>query len=556
MDVNAENIVSVKSLERFSDDGSEESPYQNVMVFNYKLFLNARMNGGLKFASFTTSSNTLTAIKDIDAATLSSGPNFFLRVDDLVYFETNFEVSEPNDPWVGSPQELYRTDGTATGTFKIANLHYGSKVAIGDKLFFSRSIAAGWSLCYTYGTREAITTVLSGTGTSVPRNLTNVHGVLYYFNDTGELWKSDGTTSGTVLLRNLNKITSITDVNGKGFMLSETADGGLELWRTNTTGLVKVKTLRTGPATATRSYPTAAVGNMFYFVANDGIHGNEVWRSDGTSIGTYMISDGNTSDDIDTYQFEADIPSFTVYNNTLYYSAQDRDNNWALWSATGNVKLTGFDAVDNSIVFKGKMFLFPRIVPESRFHTIYVSDGTMPGTTYLGNLADQGGISFAILNDKLFFSSGRLTTSDGTVCGTYQIPGGYGAYPIEGIGNDLIFASSSYKTGEELFIYRDLGSITNSDCFESIADAQSSDTNSITLYPNPYTDEFTLKINNSGDKSIDIEVYDASGCPIQIIQDMQSNKDLGHFGANWPKGIYFVKANVGGRITTTRIAKR
>src|SRR5437763_4998922 len=33
------------------------------------------------------------------------------------------------------------------------------------------------------------------------------------------------------------------------------------------------------------------VGSLFYYVANDGTHGDEVWRTDGTPAGTFLLKD-------------------------------------------------------------------------------------------------------------------------------------------------------------------------------------------------------------------------------------------------------------------------
>jgi hypothetical protein len=72
--------------------------------------------------------------------------------------------------------------------------------------------------------------------------------VVYFYKASGELWKSDGTQAGTVRIRTLNKILSITNVGEKAFVLNETSAGGLELWHTNTTGMLRVKVLREGNA--------------------------------------------------------------------------------------------------------------------------------------------------------------------------------------------------------------------------------------------------------------------------------------------------------------------
>ncbi len=40
-------------------------------------------------------------------------------------------------------------------------------------------------------------------------------------------------------------------------------------------------------------YSTTSSGNQLYFIADNGEHGFELWRSDGTSDGTRMVKDIN-----------------------------------------------------------------------------------------------------------------------------------------------------------------------------------------------------------------------------------------------------------------------
>ena len=42
--------------------------------------------------------------------------------------------------------------------------------------------------------------------------------------------------------------------------------------------------------------PFAILNNVMYFSADDGIHGTELWRSDGTAAGTFMVKDIETGD--------------------------------------------------------------------------------------------------------------------------------------------------------------------------------------------------------------------------------------------------------------------
>ena len=81
-----------------------------------------------------------------------------------------------------------------------------------------------------------------------------------------ELWSSDGTLAGTVLVKDLNTVGEDS----------------------NTSELV-------------------VVNGMGYFIADDGIHGRELWKTDGTSAGTMLVRDIVAGPDIRIYiLFEID----------------------------------------------------------------------------------------------------------------------------------------------------------------------------------------------------------------------------------------------------------
>src|SRR5262245_42928931 len=106
---------------------------------------------------------------------------------------------------------------------------------VGGTLFFAANSNTttneGKELWKSDGTEAGtvlVKDVLSGVESSDPQQLTNLNGSLLFFSattpETGrELWKSDGTTTGTVLVKDINADTASglvsrpTDVNGTLF---------------------------------------------------------------------------------------------------------------------------------------------------------------------------------------------------------------------------------------------------------------------------------------------------------------------------------------------------
>ena len=79
-------------------------------------------------------------------------------------------------------------------------------------------------------------------------------------------------------------------IAGTLFFVSSDADAGWELWKSDgtTAGTVLVKDIQPGSG---YSYPRAltVVGSTVFFVADDGTNGPELWKSDGTSAGTVLV---------------------------------------------------------------------------------------------------------------------------------------------------------------------------------------------------------------------------------------------------------------------------
>jgi ELWxxDGT repeat protein len=163
--------------------------------------------------------------------------------------------------------------------------------------------------------------------------LTNVSGTLFFSASDGntgnELWKSDGTIGGTVLVRDIRPAafgvlrllpSPSANVNGTLFFAAIDGTRGYELWKSDgtSTGTVLVKDIRPG-LFGSYPYSLTNVGGRLFFIADNGTNGRELWISDGTSTGTVLVKDINQGAGDAFGTINAPPPSFTNVNGTLYF---------------------------------------------------------------------------------------------------------------------------------------------------------------------------------------------------------------------------------------------
>jgi len=151
--------------------------------------------------------------------------------------------------------------------------------------------------------------VVTNTG-SDPGNFTAVGAALFFTAATtgagAELWRTDGTEPGTELVRDINPNfffmsmtmagigsapSQLTAVGEKVMFFADNGSAGRELWSSDGTssGTALVKDI--GPASDGADFGPRmiAAGTSVYFTANDG-GGRKLWKSDGTGVGTMAIA--------------------------------------------------------------------------------------------------------------------------------------------------------------------------------------------------------------------------------------------------------------------------
>ena len=212
------------------------------------------------------------------------------------------------------------------------------------------------------------------------------------------------------------------------------ADGihGSELWRTDGTeaGTRMVADICPGSCSSTPQYLTLAGGQAF-FVADDRLHGQEIWKSDGTAAGTALVKDLSPEGRF------AFITGLTELNGRLLFSYTDYRERHELWrtdgTAAGTVLLASFPTHDTFFAplplarLGGKLFF----VGDDGVHgrEPWTTDGTADGTALLKDIAPglqgsaPGNPEAVAVGGKVLFQAGgpegfELWRSDGTAAGT------------------------------------------------------------------------------------------------------------------------------------------
>jgi len=268
-------------------------------------------------------------VDDIAPGPLSSDPRDLTAMNGELFFSAF-------DPRHG--RQLWKSNGTAAGTVMLT--HVAARpgadpqdlTAADGELFFSavdpRHGRELWKSDGTAAGTRLVSDIVPGRAGSSPQDITAAFGqegiptpprVLVYFSAQDprhgrQLWKSDGTAAGTVMITDVNPgpvglapagIAALSDATA---MFSGN-DGrhGREPWITDgtTAGTHMFEDLNPGPAGSNPADITASVfqlgvlfsDELWYFSASDGTHGREffVAYKGGTQAHVYDINPGRAS---------------------------------------------------------------------------------------------------------------------------------------------------------------------------------------------------------------------------------------------------------------------
>jgi ELWxxDGT repeat protein len=463
---------------------------------------------------------------------------------------------------VGSQNALFslNPDGSTTGPLG-TTLNGGPSaiVAVGNKAFFGLTDSSRGSLFVTDGTPYGTQLVKRIGPTSNfyspnPTQLTALGNKLIFNASDGitglELWISDGTANGTALLKDINPGPGDSnpeagpDSNGNGRMMFIGSDGfayfgaddgqtGMELWRSDATaaGTTRVADANAASLDAIWANMPSSEGyfaipqngvelnGKTYFAADDGAHGRELWATDGTSAGTYMVADvfpgAASSDPVGIISFDGEIffAATATYGtgstNAVFKTDGTAQGTVRISSTSGYYSARGFGNEQVLLPFQGKL-AFLGYQPNAGT-SIWMTNGTSAGTYPAGSVistttadpqhltvsggyiyfsVNTGGsldslcrhdgtnwsvvaanchpMQLADINGHLFFSynpsspsGGQLWVTDAS--GARQISGVKTVYDIEQLGSEAII--SAIDPQNRYALYRSDGTIAGTSEF-------------------------------------------------------------------------------------------
>jgi len=369
-------------------------------------------------------------------------------------------------------------------------------VILGDRALFAADDGVhGTELWATDGTAAGtvmVADICPGVCSSIPREIVIAGDRAYFAGDDGahgvELWRSDGTAGGTLMVADI--APGLSSSTPHDFAAFGTAVGfsariafGIdwEPWFSDGTaaGTLQLGDLNPG---AEGSFPVfwGELGGELYFTASDGVHGTELWATDGTPQGTHLAVDVLPGPESGVHGLDHSyvLPLFVRLPGRLFFVGRDGDGDRSLWATDGTLAGTyPIRTMHNFLpyglgTYRGRVYFsaVDQIGPSEETNGLWASDGTPEGTELVAEIgtgwSSRPPTGLQVAGERLYFlaSDGihgqEVWVSDGTTAGTTMLadlnPGAEGAASFHAAfqpvaGGALFFVDDGTHGGEPWF---------------------------------------------------------------------------------------------------------
>ncbi|MCP9766510.1 hypothetical protein EGI22_01230 [Lacihabitans sp. LS3-19] len=472
--------VLLKSYEYFDNGNGLNSQISFFENGTSDVFFNIRTRefGDEIWKSGGTAATT-TLLKDIRTGIFDSSPSNYIKSGNKVYFTaTNGQ----------NGFGLYKSDGTTTGTVRLSSFIGINNGTSPDQIgILNNSVYYNGYSGFNESFFRINTAVNPGNSWNLKiKNVSDYlafNGKIYFGGESSwgkELYVDNETyyqpynvkdiyagTTGSV--QNSSNPAHLTALNSTHFMFAAEDTDGIELWKSDGTsaGTVKVKDINPSGD----SFPSSLVSfnSNMYFWANTPSEGVELWKSDGTAANTTIVQNFNG------FNSSAD-PNSKIINNgskLIFGMYTNYNTGYELYSSDGNtISLVkdiagGINSSSPSDFIKGSgSNIFFTATTKTSGRELWITDGTNANTHLVKNIHPTGSSSpnqLIFLNGILYFTADdgtngfELWRSDGTEVGTYMVKdihyGIYSSTPSDFciVNNALYFSAEDAHHGRELW---------------------------------------------------------------------------------------------------------
>ena len=414
--------------------------------------------------------STTNLVMDINPGPSNSYPAGFHLYKTAVYFAASTATAG---------REVWKTDGSTAGTVMLKDMIPGGKSAnpgamieMGGVLYILLGNAGGGAVLSRQASTGGATQLWKSDGTTAGTVLVKdiagtggggsnsnlikgnagipvaVLGSTLLFaglesTNGGELWKSDGTTAGTVLVKDIfagtgsSNITGLITFKNRVLFSARSSGNDIELWITDGTGAgtVLLKDIYAGTLRGSIPREFIVYKTRLYFTATDSIAGRELWSTDATATGTPLVKDIRTG-------LPSSSPLYlTIFNNLLYFRASDATTGIELFKSDGTATGTGLAADLRSGTLSsapgylteagGSLYFSANLGVGSE---LYKSNGTLAGTSLVKDINTTTGTASSVpafitkgaFNNVIFRANDGVIgsepwVSDGTAAGTFLL---------------------------------------------------------------------------------------------------------------------------------------
>lgn len=233
--------------------------------------------------------------------------------------------------------ELWRSDGTGPGSRPVGDLcpgpcsaFPGIVIPFDGRLFFVLDNGMPDSELFatdpTGSSASPVASLLGGRVSSPAA--TDAH--LFFVVDSDSIWVTDGTPTGTGSRVAGNPEIQWVHAAGEALYFADEALEGFRLWRIEPGDPAFDLTRLAGGFVSGPDFPAGAGGQLF-FVADDGVHGRELWATGGPPQSTRRLSDIPPGE-----LLSAGADGFLApLGDRILFQATDREHGSELWVSDG-----------------------------------------------------------------------------------------------------------------------------------------------------------------------------------------------------------------------------